>query len=259
MDVYIENLVSYTSHQQSVDYWTLITLAFVSFAGSFLTAAIGIGGGSLVLASMTLFFSPAVLIPIHAIIQFGSNAGRASLMFSEISWHLVFPFIFGAFFGVLIGGALFISLPVSVLQSIIALFILYSTWSKKISAHKSHRTVLFFVGGGSSFLSMFVGATGPLIAPFVATACNTRHQIVSTHALLMSIQHGFKTIVFIFLGASIAPYCLLIFSMLLLGYLGTYIGKKLLDILPEKLFRKTLKWVLTAMAIRLLYIAVTQT
>ena len=41
---------------------SFILLCAVSFVGSFITAAVGLGGGILVLATMALFINPAVLI-----------------------------------------------------------------------------------------------------------------------------------------------------------------------------------------------------
>jgi hypothetical protein len=43
--------------------WSFALLCGVSFLGSFIAAALGLGGGALVLATMALFLPPAVLIP----------------------------------------------------------------------------------------------------------------------------------------------------------------------------------------------------
>ena len=51
-----------------------VLLVIASLATSFLTAAFGIGGGFTLIALMALL-PPAALIPIHGIVQLGSNAG----------------------------------------------------------------------------------------------------------------------------------------------------------------------------------------
>jgi hypothetical protein len=56
----------------------------VSFAGSFITAAFGIGGGIAFLADCAVLLPPAAIIPIHGVVQLGSNSVRA-LMFTHIS------------------------------------------------------------------------------------------------------------------------------------------------------------------------------
>ena len=52
--------------------------------GSLITASVGLGGGTLTLATMALLMSPTVLIPIHGVVQLGSNFGRALLLYREI-------------------------------------------------------------------------------------------------------------------------------------------------------------------------------
>jgi uncharacterized membrane protein YfcA len=100
---------------------------------------------------------------------------------------------------------------------------------------------------------MFIGATGALVAPFIAAACDKRRQVVASHAMLMSIQHGLKIIVFGYLGFSFAPYASLLIGLLAFGFAGTYVGKLVLNRLPEKSFRAGLKIILTILALRLLY------
>ena len=109
------------------------------------------------------------------------------------------------------------------------------------------------IGAVGAFTTMFVGATGPLIAPFVIAISKGRKQIVGTHACLMTIQHSFKLIVFGLIGFGFAPYIPLIIGLLIFGFIGTYIGKLALNRLPEHIFRGALKSVLTVMALKLSY------
>ena len=51
-------------------------LVATSFVASFITAAFGIGGGALLLAFMATLVPTAALIPVHGVIQLGSNAGQ---------------------------------------------------------------------------------------------------------------------------------------------------------------------------------------
>ncbi|MGZ8466569.1 MAG: hypothetical protein ACXWXT_13565 [Candidatus Binatia bacterium] len=39
-----------------------------------------------------------------------------------------------------------------------------------------------------------------LVTSFVAPACPQRHQFVSTHSVVMTIQHGLKIVTFTLLG-----------------------------------------------------------
>ena len=234
---------------------TYFFLCLASLFGSLLSASVGIGGGSLVLGMMALFLPPINLIPIHGAIQLGSNLSRTVIFIKHVSTKFTLMFLIGSFIGTIIGGKTFVSLPTPTLQILIALFILYSSWGPKIKTQTPKNILFICIGGVSSFITMFVGATGPLVAPFVAASCETRQEVVSTHATLMSIQHGLKLLVFGFLGFSIGPFIPLLIGMLAFGLAGTYFGKIILNKLPEKMFRKLLKYILTMIALRLLFVA----
>ncbi len=233
--------------------WSFLLLCGVSFLGSFIAAALGLGGGSLVLATMALFLPPAVLIPVHGTVQLGSNFGRAALMRSNILTGIVPAFLIGTILGAAIGVQFVIALPISLLQGVLAVFILYSTWAPKFRARAPGQKTFFGVGVLGAFATMFVGATGPLIAPFAAAASDQRQQVVATHATLMTIQHGLKVISFGVVGFAFGPYLPLLAGLLGCGFAGTYAGRHLLHRLPERAFRLGLKAILTAIALRLLY------
>jgi uncharacterized membrane protein YfcA len=57
-------------------------------------------------------------------------------------------------------------------------------------------------------------------------------------------------------GFAFGPYLPLLAGLLACGFAGTYAGRHLLDRLPERAFRIGLKTILTAIALRLLYSAV---
>ena len=76
-------------------------LIVFSFFMSAMTAVLGVGGGTGMLAVMAGIFPPVTLIPIHGVVQLGSNGGRALVMLKHVHRK-----IFGYFFaGGLIGTA----------------------------------------------------------------------------------------------------------------------------------------------------------
>ncbi len=233
--------------------WSFLLLCGVSFLGSCIAAALGLGGGALVLATLALFLPPAVLIPVHGTVQLGSNFGRAALMRSHILTGIVPAFLIGTLLGAAIGVQLVIALPIALLQGVLAALSLYSTWAPKFRARAPGKKTFFGVGVLGAFLTMFVGATGPLVAPFAAAASDQRQQVVATHAALMTIQHGLKIVAFGVVGFAFGPYLPLLAGLLGFGFAGTYVGRHLLHRLPERAFRIGLKAILTAIALRLLY------
>ncbi|MDX1484816.1 MAG: TSUP family transporter [Alphaproteobacteria bacterium] len=236
--------------------WAFFGLCAISFVGSFIAAALGLGGGILVLAVMALVLPPTVLIPVHGVVQLGSNLGRAILLARQVLYAVVPAFVLGAAIGAGFGAHLVLTLPLWLLLSLLALFVLYGTWSRGFRSTRPGKRKFFAVGAVSSFVTMFVGATGPLIAPFVSAACDERRQVVATHAMLMSIQHGLKVVAFGVVGFAFGPYLPLLVGLLAFGFLGTYAGGRVLAKLPEEVFRLGLRIVLTLLALRLLFDAV---
>jgi len=188
-------------------------------------------------------------------VQFGSNIGRAALMRQHIDRHILVPFVFGSVLGVVVGAKLFVALPSVVLQAILGVFVLASVWLPKLKASKIPNRGFFLVGAVGSFCTMFVGATGPFVASFITPDRLPRHAVVATHASCMSVQHVLKVIAFGFLGFAFVPWVPLLVAMIAAGFLGTVLGKRLLDRLPHRIFSRAFKIILTGLALRLLYAA----
>jgi len=252
----LDQLVSLLLGGTGLDMSGLLVLCGASFLGSFLTASMGIGGGMLMLATMAQILPPFVLIPIHGVVQLGSNVGRAALMRSHILTSIIPAFLTGTLLGAAVGAKLVITLPGALLEAILGLFVLYATWAPKFTASQPGKPTFFAVGIAATIATMFVGATGPLIAPFVNAACPKRQQVVATHATLMTIQHGFKIVAFGTLGFAFGPYVPFLVSLIAFGFAGTWCGKHMLLRLPERFFRTGLKIILTVLACRLLYGAI---
>ena len=253
----MENLVELIIQGTGMDLWDFVLLCGVSFVGSFITAGLGIGGGLLVLASMAQILAPTTLIPIHAVVQLGSNTGRVILFFRNILLTIIPAFLVGTIIGAAVGAHVVVALPKPVLQTILALFVLYATWAPKIQAKSPGKKTFFSVGLFGSFTTMFIGATGSLVAPFVSAACKERNQFVATHAALMTIQHTLKILAFGILGFAYGPFIPLLVGLIGFGFAGTFCGKLVLNRLPEHIFRKGLKIILTLLAFRLIFAAIT--
>jgi uncharacterized membrane protein YfcA len=251
----VDSVLAYLADGPGIPLSAQSLLVVVSFAGSALAATLGLGGGALVLAVMALYFPPAVLIPLHGVVQVGSNCGRAALMIRQVIGGILPIFIIGSIIGAVAGAKLVVSLPVSWLQLVVALFVIYAAWGArfKFSGGRPSQAKFFIVGMLAAFATMFVGATGPLIAPFVISSSGDRRQVVATHAMLMTVQHGVKILAFGFLGFAFWPYVPFLAAMLVAGFAGTWFGRNILYRLPEHAFRLGFSLVLTLLALELLW------
>lgn len=230
-------------------------LVFTSFLTSALTAAMGLGGGVAMLAVLSLGLPVTSVLPIHGVVQLGSNGSRVIIQRHHLVGPILLWFALGSLVGIAAGASVVISIPDNWAKWALALFILWSIYRKKPStAARSHGKPYFVIGGAiSSFCTMLVGATGPLVAALLANTGLIKQPLVATHAACMVIQHGMKIIVFGTLGFAYAQWAPLIAAMIASGVLGTWVGTRMLDNLPEATFRLGFKIVMTLVSLHMIW------
>lgn len=228
-------------------------LVFTSFFTSALTAALGLGGGVAMLAIMGTGLPIASLLPVHGIVQLGSNFGRTVIQRNFVNWSLVGWFFVGSAVGVAVGGPVAVMIPDLAAKLTLALFILWSVHGKKPKPERVSRR--YFVAGGAitSIGTMIVGATGPLVAALLAARGLTKQPLIATHATCMVVQHGLKILAFGLLGFAYASWAPMLAAMIASGVFGTWVGTRLLDNIPEKTFRLSFKIVMTLLSLQIIW------
>ncbi len=176
-----------------------ILIATAGFT-SLLTGAMGIGGGVLLLAIMAGIVPAAALIPVHGLVQLGSNGNRALMTRRHIDWGLLKRFALGALAGALLASLIVVQLPLQWIQFSVAAFILYLVWGPKPAQRSLGAAGQVLAGGFTTLVSMFVGATGPLVAGFIHRHDMDKLATTATFAGCMSVQHLLKMSVFTAVG-----------------------------------------------------------
>lgn len=232
----------------------IVTAGFTSM----MTAAMGIGGGLLLLAVMGQIVPLNALIPVHGLVQLGSNANRALMMRRHIDWRMAGLFAAGAIPGAILASMVVIQLPLVTIQLCIGLFILWLVWGPKLSKHELSKASFMLMGALTTVLTVFVGATGPMVGAFIHRNSFDRFRTVGTFATCLSVQHMLKAAVFSFIGFSFIDWLGLSLLMVASGALGTWIGLNLLKKIPPERFSLIFKTLVTLLAIRLIWLAVSE-
>lgn len=238
-----------------VDAWLFAELSAAAFATTMFGIVVGTAGGLVLLGIMAFVFPPAILVPVHTFVQLGAGASRAVMLRRWILRPTVIPFALGAAVGAAAGARIFVALPETWLQGILGVFILVVTWLPRFGRVGSERNRFALLGLASTFLGMFVSATGTLVAPFVLSASPDRRNHIATLATLMSIVHIAKLVGFAVLGIAVGAYLPLVAAMIATAALGSWVGAVTVERMPERAFRLILQTILTAMAVRLIWIA----
>jgi uncharacterized membrane protein YfcA len=231
-------------------------LSAASFVSAFIAVYTGAAGGILLLAIMAITMSPAVVIPVHTVVMLGTGFARTVSMWRYVMRDTLIPFTLGSVIGAALGAKMFVALPITWLQAILGAFVLLVTWMPNLGRFGPKRGRFAFLGFGTTFLGIFVSATGTLLAPFLAAAAPTRHNHSATLGILMTISHTTKIVAFGFIGIAIGAYVPVMAAMLIAGALGNWIGELALDRISEQRFRLLLQLVLTALALQLIWTAV---
>lgn len=225
-------------------------LMAVSFVASLITAAFGIGGGVVMIAVLASLLPPVALIPVHAVVQVGSNAGRALIMRAHIDWPIWGVFLIGTIVGIAIGAVFVIDLPPAWIQTGIGVFILWTIFCKP-PAFLRHSA--WMAGGVSSILTMFFGATGPFVSAYLKTRQYDRMAQVAMQGACMTAQHLLKVFAFGLLGFAFGPYMILIAGLIAFGFLGTLAGRQILMKIDEARFKMALNAILIVLSLRLIW------
>jgi len=254
----MEIFIQWLSADGAVSSATAVLLIIMSLFTSMMTATVGVGGGVLLLAVMAGSLPVAALIPVHGLVQLGSNGNRAIMTFQHIDWAMLRFFAVGALLGAVFASYIVVQLPLIIIQFAVAAFILFLVWGSKPKAQNMGPLGRTLAGMITTLMTMFVGATGPLVAAFVHRNSYNKMQVTATFASCMTFQHALKAFVFSFVGFSFNQWSGLVIGMVLSGAIGTFIGLKILKRIPATHFMKVFKWVVTLLACRLIWQATQQ-
>jgi uncharacterized protein len=246
-------MIELLSITPEIDGWMFILFTVLAcFTAAFGVVA-GLGGGVLLIGIMATVFPPVALVPVHGVVQAGSNITRTIIAHRLVMKQAIIPFAIGAVIGSALGGKIVVSIPVALMQAILGVFMLYVCFSPKITAGMPTQKRFFALGAIGAFISMFIGATGTILAPWVRGVSEDRRIFVATHSCIMMFIHGLKVVVFVVLGFEFFDYLPLMAAMVTTGFLGNWIGFKLLDVMEEAVFRRVFQVVLVLLSLRLLW------
>jgi len=207
------------------------------------------------LAMIAQLLPAQAIIPIHGAVQLGSNTGRALVMFKDVRWDIFVWFCAGSIIGAVAGGNVVINLPIELIRGLLGGFILFTIWGPNTINIVSNRSTLAIGGLISTFLTMFVGATGPFVILMYRALQLGKLQLVATSAVSLIVQHALKVAVFGLLGFAFSSYLSLLILMISSGFVGTLIGKNILLSIDEQRFKWWLNIILSILALRLLWTA----
>ena len=168
-----------------------IILVVVAFITAAISAILGMGGGIILLGIMALLIPNGyMVIALHGVVQLVSNITRSYIFRQHIKRHIIWQYLPGAILGLCISAIIIIiiiyafnvesanDIKVDFLKPLIGIFIIWFVFAKRphIKNESSH---FFGVGFVSGISTTFIGATGPLIAPFFLKGKLSKENIIA--------------------------------------------------------------------------------
>jgi uncharacterized membrane protein YfcA len=217
----------------------ILLLAGGAFVGSTLAAVAGFGGAAILLPILVPIFGVRDAIPILTVAQLVGNLSRVWFNRRALEWRVVAWFAAGGVPAALAGGFLFASAPLKFLTRLLGIFliavVIYRHSGKSLPRRLPLRAFPL-IGAVFSFLSALLGSVGPIMIPFFLAYGLVKGALIGTEALATVVMHVTKLIAYGSTSVLTAAGLQLGLAIGAIMILGSFVGKKLLDRLPEKIF-----------------------
>lgn len=221
------------------DVLVAVVVAVAALAAGTLAAVAGFGGAAIMLPILVWGFGVRDAVPLLTVAQLIGNASRAWFNRNELVFPVVGWFALGAVPLAVMGGIVFATAPAPFLRKLLGIFLLVTVAYRHTTIGREARFgVQGFVGVGAvfAFLSALLGSVGPLMAPFFLAYGLVKGAYIGTEALSTVVMHVAKLVVyggFSLVSLGTLATGLLIGAVLILG---SYLGKRILDRVPERVF-----------------------
>jgi hypothetical protein len=217
----------------------VVLLTVAALAASTLAAVAGFGGAAILLPVLVALFGPRDAIPILTIAQLVGNGSRVVINRDAVDRRIVGWFALGGIPAALVGGFLFAAAPLDALTRLIGAFLLASVAWRHIRPRPSGALgprTFTVIGAFFAFASALVGSIGPLMAPFFLAAGLVKSAYIGTEAAATVVMHLAKLVAYgtaaLLTAATVGMGLVMAPAMIV----GSLIGKRIVDRLPERVF-----------------------
>ena len=242
-----------------------LTLILGAFITSSISAVLGMGGGIILLGIMAIIIPEGyAVVALHGIIQLVSNFTRSFVFRQHVKKDIIRQYLPGAILGLSLSSLIIFFLitifqvesakeiKIDFLKPLIGFFILWFLFGRRPKLKDDHPN-FFGVGFVSGITTVFIGATGPLIAPFFLKGKLAKETIIANKAVCQAISHSGKIPFFIyFFQFDYFAEMKILIPLIIAVFIGTNFGKKILAFIPERVFQFLFRAALTIIAVKLI-------
>jgi hypothetical protein len=237
---------------------SILALFAAGIVAGGLTTVAGLGGGILLIAGLSLVWTPAMVLGVTAPALFVGNASRVAFLFKEVDWPMVGRFATTGVPTALAASLVAAYAPTRVIQVAIAAlllaFVAHEVFKPKRAEGAPAGSPWLAAGAGAiaGTVSGLTGGAGFVATPLLDRLGLSPKRLVATSSACMGLVHLTKGLGFS-MGAVLTPALLPAALALAVGIVaGNALGSKLLAGLSKQAFRRLLLAALALAATELL-------
>jgi len=233
---------------------TVVVLVVACFVTATISGILGMAGGVTLLGVMTALLPAPVVVPLHGIVQLASNWTRTWAFRRHVRWSIFFTFMVPAVLGVAVAATIWADLTLTWFRAWVGVFILFFLVWRRYKPKLRNPPIWSYsvLGLAAGLLTIFVGATGPFLAPFFLRDDFDNEQVIATKAVCQTWLHLLKIPAFLALSFNYTPYTPVLVGLVVAVVGGTYLGKYLLNRISKEHFVFWFQLVLGILAVYLI-------
>jgi uncharacterized protein len=236
---------------------TWMILLGTALVGSIIGGVAGFGAGVVLLPVAAWTLGIRMAVPVLTVTMLLGNMSRLWWSRGETDRRVTLRFLAGAVPATALGTTLFVAASSDSLSRIIGAFLLASVPLRRLLSmgHWRVRLVHFpLIGAVFGLLSSTVVAIGAALTPFYLAYGLRRGAYIATEAVCAFSMHVTR-------GAVLARYRLLTGEVVLIGlvlgsvmFAGSWIGRRLLDRMSDRVFLAVIEGLLVVMGLQFLLV-----
>lgn len=222
------------------------SIAFVAFITSAVSGVFGMSGGMILMGYLAFALPVSSAMMMHGATQAVANGYRAVLNRRDIDWRICGRYMIGAFTGLaLLSAVAYVPNKVTMYLLLGAVPFLAAALPQRYALDVTRPGAAEICGLLVTLLNLTAGVAGALLDVFFVRTLLTRHQVVATKAVTQTLSHILKLVYFGVIVRAVAsdapgadlPWWIFV-AVIPLSILGTTAGKRVLDRMTDKNFRR---------------------
>lgn len=232
-----------------------LVLVAAALVGSVIGGVAGFGAGVVLLPVVATVLGVKAAVPVLTITMLLGNFSRMWWSRFDVDAAVTTRFLLGAVPATALGAVVYASAPSGTLRILMGCFLLVATPLRRLLSSGTLRVRLAhfpLVGAGIGALSSLVVTTGPVATPFFLAYGLRRGAYIASESVCALGMHVAR-------GAVLARYRLLTWQIVVIGlvlgatmFAGSYIGRRLLDRVSDRVFLIVIEILLVLMGLHLL-------